>query len=300
MSEVYPDDNSLLNMVSDVETGVEYIETGKAPYYLEFRKLMYRLLLAGRRANDLRVFDEGGLQIGIKGGSFWNGRELIHYASSSGHVLADDKAVIYVYLDGQGNLVTNEYMGFPEPSVNHVRLARVTTSAGDIVNIEDCRGQHYMGSFAPALADSVIHEAALGSQMSSGITVGAAACKRIGTTELKALLDGNVHNLFAVNAGDIVLQVVLCVQSASGLAGTIDIGFDSAADGTADNQDGWLKAVDANSVGIYSSNQSSLAGVYASQGGREAATVGNVTIKASTDLSGSSFAGGAWMVYIAA
>ncbi len=76
MAEVYPSDNELLNIVSDGETGVEYITTGKAPYYLEFRKLLYRLLLATRRANDLRVFDEGGLDIGVKSGKFWIGTTL--------------------------------------------------------------------------------------------------------------------------------------------------------------------------------------------------------------------------------
>ena len=65
MTEVYPSDSELLNMQSDTETGVEYIPTGTAPYYLHFRKLLFRLLLASRRANDLRVFDEGGLDIGV-------------------------------------------------------------------------------------------------------------------------------------------------------------------------------------------------------------------------------------------
>ena len=66
MAEVYPSDNELLNLQSDSETGVEYIATGTAPYYVEFRKLLYRLLLASRRANDLRIYDEGGLNIGVK------------------------------------------------------------------------------------------------------------------------------------------------------------------------------------------------------------------------------------------
>jgi len=70
MAEVYLSDNELLNIQSDSETGVEYIATGTAPYYLEFRKLLYRLLLAARRANDLRVYDEGGLNIGVKAGKF--------------------------------------------------------------------------------------------------------------------------------------------------------------------------------------------------------------------------------------
>lgn len=143
MAEVYPSDNELLNIVSDDETGVEYITTGKAPYYLEFRKLLYRLLLAARRANDLRVFDEGGLDIGVKSGKFWLGTTLIEYSGSSGNTLADDKASIYVYLGAQGGLVTNEYSGFPNMQTTpHLRLAVITTSNSDITSITDARNHH--------------------------------------------------------------------------------------------------------------------------------------------------------------
>ena len=143
MTEVYPSDNELLNIVSDSETGVEYITTGKAPYYLEFRKLLYRLLLTARRANDLRVFGEGGLDIGVKSGKLWLGTTLINYTGSSGNTLADDKANIYIYLNSQGGLVTNEYNSFPDmKSIAHVRLAVVTTSGGDITLITDVRSYH--------------------------------------------------------------------------------------------------------------------------------------------------------------
>ncbi len=143
MAEVYPTDNELLNMQSDGETGVEYIPTGTAPYYLHFRKLLHRLLLATRRANDLRVYDEGGLDIGVKSGKFWLGTELISYAGSSGNTLADDKPSIYIYLDSSGSLVTNEYTGFPNMTTTpHVRLAQVSTSGGDIDSITDRRAGH--------------------------------------------------------------------------------------------------------------------------------------------------------------
>ena len=140
MSEVYPSDNELLNLQEDNETGVEYIATGQSPYYLQFRRLLYRLLLATRRANDFRVYDEGGLDIGVRPGKFCSGTTLINYAGSSGNTLADDKAGIYVYLTSEGVLVTNEYSGFPDMATTpHVRLAIVTTSDGDITSIEDCR-----------------------------------------------------------------------------------------------------------------------------------------------------------------
>ena len=143
MGEVYPLDNDLLNLQSDSETGVEYIPTGTAPYYLNFRRLLYRLLLATRRANDLRVYDEGGLNIGVKAGKFWVGTSLVGYAGSSGNTLADNKPSIYVYLDADGMLVTDEYGSFPNMAVTpHVRLALVTTSGGDISAMTDCRTGH--------------------------------------------------------------------------------------------------------------------------------------------------------------
>ena len=143
MAEVYPSDNELLNIQSDSETGVEYIATGTAPYYLEFRKFLYRLLLATRRANDLRAYDEGGLDIGVKPGKFWLGTELMSYEGSSGNTLADDKQNIYIYLDSSGSLVTNEYNSFPDmTAAPHIRLAIVSTSGGDIESITDCRAGH--------------------------------------------------------------------------------------------------------------------------------------------------------------
>ena len=143
MAEVYPSENELLNIQSDSETGVEYIPTGTAPYYLQFKKLLYRLLLATKRANDLRVYDEGGLDVGIKSGKFWLGTELISYAGSTGNTLADDKQNIYVYLNSAGNLVTSEYNSFPDMvTAPHIRLAIVTTSGGDIESITDCRVGH--------------------------------------------------------------------------------------------------------------------------------------------------------------
>jgi hypothetical protein len=143
MAEVYPSDNELLNMQSDSETGIEYIPTGTAPYYLHFRKLLYRLLLAVRRANDLRVYDEGGLDVGVKPGKFWLGTELISYTGSTGNTLADDKANIYIYLDSSGTLVTNEYVSFPDMATSpHIRLAQVSTSGGDVDSITDCRAGH--------------------------------------------------------------------------------------------------------------------------------------------------------------
>jgi hypothetical protein len=104
---------------------------------------LYRLLLATRRANDLRVYDEGGLDIGVKPGKFWRGTTLINYEGSTGNTLADDKANIYLYLNSSGTLITNEYSGFPDMATTpHIRLAQVCTSGGDIDSIIDRRTGH--------------------------------------------------------------------------------------------------------------------------------------------------------------
>jgi len=143
MSEVYPSDDDLVALLEEVETGVEYIPTGTAPYYIHFRKLIYRLLLAAKRANDLRLYDEGALLFGVKAGKFWIGQIAIEYAGSSGNTFADNKANIYVYLDSSGTLVLDEYSAFPDMAVSkHVRLAVVTTLGGDITSIVDARDYH--------------------------------------------------------------------------------------------------------------------------------------------------------------
>ena len=146
MTEVYPSDNALLSLLSENETGVEYIETSKAPYYLEFRKLLYGMLLATRRANNLRVFDEGGLDVGVKGGAFHDSAgNTVAYAGSTGNALTDN-VTNYLYLDSAGALIVNT-TGFPATSVVHVRLATVPTSNADIDSITDERGVHFIKAF---------------------------------------------------------------------------------------------------------------------------------------------------------
>jgi hypothetical protein len=103
------------------------------------------------------VYDEGGLDIGVKSGKFWVGTSLVAYGGSSGNTLADDKANIYVYLDSAGSLVTNEYTSFPDmASGPHVRLAVVTTSGGDVTSIVDARDYHSISMPASASGSSII------------------------------------------------------------------------------------------------------------------------------------------------
>ena len=68
---------------------------------------------------------------------------MVSYEGSSGNTLADDKANIYIYLDLSGNLVMDEYDGFPDMATTpHIRLAQVSTSGGDVDAITDRRVGH--------------------------------------------------------------------------------------------------------------------------------------------------------------
>jgi len=141
MSEVYPSDSELNDLVSDTETGVEYIPTGTAPYYLHFRKLLYRLLLAARRANDFRLYSEGGLTYGVKAGKFFDGTTLIEYPGSSGNVLADN-GTFCIFLDKDCSLQYKEYDSWYAELTPEVWLAEVVTQNGEITSITDMRGAH--------------------------------------------------------------------------------------------------------------------------------------------------------------
>ena len=143
MSEVYPSDSELNALTSDADTGVEFIPTGTAPYFLQFRKLLYRLLLSTRRANDFRLYSEGGLTYGIKPGRFWDGNTVVEYAGSSGNVVPDD-STRYVYLDETGTIQFKESEFWHDPFHAEVWLAEVTTVNGEITSIVDCRDIHSM------------------------------------------------------------------------------------------------------------------------------------------------------------
>jgi len=293
MTEVYPQDQELLNLASDAETGVEYIETGRAPYYLEFRRLVHRLLAASRRANDLRVFDEGGLETGVKAGNFACGGSVRSYAGSTGNTLMNN-AENYVYLNGSGVLQITT-AGYPPVGEHHVRLARVTTSGGDIVQIQDDRGVHLLTAFG-----FPVGERSLVSHSSGGITGGGVAVKVIQPLYLKGLLNGSTVDLFDVEEGDLILAVKLIVKTAAGAACTVSIGTDAGANGIADDPDSLLKSGDANATGIQASD--TPGGTYTGEdlrsGSFAAKGNGHITISSSSNQMLSDFEGQAALWYL--
>ena len=143
MAELCPSDAELnaLSGTSDAEQEVHYVTTGEAPYYTSFYKFVHRLLLAARRAGDLRVYKDAALTFGVRAGKYFNGDTLVEYSGAAAQALTNNQTN-YVYLTAAGALTVN-ITGFPVPSVTpHVRLATVLTAAGDyaIGDITDMRG----------------------------------------------------------------------------------------------------------------------------------------------------------------
>lgn len=142
MSELYPDDATLLALETDDETGVEYIPTGRSPYYLEFRKLIHRLLESTRRANDLRVYADGALSVGVRPGRCVIASTTVAFAGSTG-LSVDDETTTFVWLDVNGDVVSDS-ASFPTDRTAYIPLAEITTASGAITQIDDRRSEAFL------------------------------------------------------------------------------------------------------------------------------------------------------------
>ncbi len=178
MSERYPDDANLLAMAMDQATGVEYIPTGQSPYFLSFRKLVQRTLLAAQRANDLRVYQVGDLSVGVRPGRCRIGVNTIDFAGQSGLTVAPS-ATTHFWMNDQG-VVAQSVDGLPTDRRSVIPLAKVISGATTITEMVDLRGETMLG--LPSLtslgvtADSdEINRALAG----AGVSVTAAALGRV-------------------------------------------------------------------------------------------------------------------------
>lgn len=147
MTETYPDDASLLALNRDDATGVEYIPTGRSPYYLEFRRLVYRLLRAAERANDFRVYADGDLSVGVRAGRCVIQNTPIGFAGAQGVAVPADAAT-WLWLDAAGALQSGA-AGFPADRSAFIPLARVTADAASITDVEDRRGEAFLNPSTP-------------------------------------------------------------------------------------------------------------------------------------------------------
>lgn len=156
MVERYPDDAVLLAIGEDAATGVEYIPTGRSPYFLEFRRLVQRLLLAAGRANDLRVYQDGELTVGVRPGRCLVRGQGLAFAGLSG-VAVTAGATTWVWLDANG-VVQKGTGGLPVDRTGFVPLAEVAAGATGITAITDLRGEAFLGVADAAMLGLTIDE----------------------------------------------------------------------------------------------------------------------------------------------
>ncbi len=188
MPELYPDDSTLLALEQDSETGVELIPTGQSPYYLQFRRLIQRLLLATRRANDLRIYADGPLSVGVRSGRCVIRGNAIAFPGAAGLTLTDESET-YLWLDEAGQARTGAALP-PDPT-GHIPLARARTDDGAIEELEDLRGQTFLTNTDLARLSITATGAQISRAMDGiGPTVTAAAL-----TVLTAGPDSEAHTL---------------------------------------------------------------------------------------------------------
>lgn len=149
MPERYPTDAELLGLAQDAETGVDYIPTGRSPYYLEYRRSMHRLIDASRRANDLRVYSDGDLTVGVRPGRCFIGDSPVVFAGSVGIAIASSETT-WLWLDADGAEQTST-VGLPADRSTFIPLAEILTTANAIVRITDLRGEAYLQAPSAAI-----------------------------------------------------------------------------------------------------------------------------------------------------
>ena len=83
MTELYPTDSNLNNLsgTTDPEQEVAYPTIFESPYYTTFYKMLYRFLNVARRAGDLRIYKDGDLTFGVRGGIFLNGDSEVSFSA---------------------------------------------------------------------------------------------------------------------------------------------------------------------------------------------------------------------------
>lgn len=159
MAETFPEDadlNALSEAVGDI--GVPPRTTGQAPHYTAVQKLRNWLDRVLKIINACRCYkdsDDGDLQFSVYAGPVQIAGAQVDYAGSNQNDLTNN-ADNYIYLDSAGTLTVNT-TGFPSAAEPHMRLAVITTSAGEWDVLDDLVDHRDTALFAApgggALAD---------------------------------------------------------------------------------------------------------------------------------------------------
>lgn len=150
MPETYPDDSALLDLSQDDVTGVEYIPTGQSPYFIAYRRMLYRLLRATERANDLRVYEMGGRTVGVRAGRCFVG-DLPRAIAAVGPIELDADATTHLYIDSAGTIATST-TGLPADRATFIPLAEAVADSESITQLTDLRGESLLQAQTAALA----------------------------------------------------------------------------------------------------------------------------------------------------
>jgi hypothetical protein len=158
-----------------------------------------------------------------------------------------------------------------------------------------------------SVKDSGITAAKAGSAVVAGVTTGLVAAKVMASLQVEALLDTSTNNLFAVEEGDVILDIVCYVGTAAGSTCTVNIGIDAAALGATTDPNGLIEAADFNAVGVYltadtvtDATEPTYVGDVLGEGPVVVDADGYVTLTSSHDLDEGAYTGKIVMYYIPA
>ena len=169
-----------------------------------------------------------------------------------------------------------------------------TPVANDVYfNTTDKTTYYYTGSaWKPMSVGSVA--------AASGITVGPVKAQYIAPANFKALLNTSTNDLFAIKAGDIVLDVSVITSIASTVTSVINIGTDVDLDGTTADIDSLIVSADSETVGKVSFGNVTYDGSDAAGGLPFIADDdGYITVDSTVDITAEDdFVGCAIMTYI--
>lgn len=101
---------------------------------------------------------------------------------------------------------------------------------------------------------------------STGHEDGVIAFHSVASTQFKALLTGSQATVFTLENGGMILDVRVVVNTATGVACTMDIGINSATYPAYVDDDGIAAAIDLNATGLYEASDPTYAGVLMDEG----------------------------------
>lgn len=167
--ELHPADAELLSLDRDAATGVDYIATGKSPYHLDYRRSLFRTLRAAERANDLRVYADGDLSVGVRSGRCFIAEAGVSFPGETGLALTPNTTT-HLWLDDTAT-VQSSPSGLPADRATFIPLATVVTGGDAIESLTDLRGETFLQAAGPAALGLTVTAAEI-NQALSGINPG--------------------------------------------------------------------------------------------------------------------------------